>query len=298
MRLQDFVVLEDRGVLALSGADARDFLQGLISNDVGDLTPDHAIYAALLTPQGKYLFDFLLAQHGDEIWLDGDRQRLPELRQRLTMYRLRSKVTIEDRSDRLAVLALPAAPTALPSERGAAKGWHGGVLAIDPRLPELGARAWLPRDEVADAMAELGLAPAPSDDYERARLELGVPGTDDLVVQKSLLLESGFEELAGVAFDKGCFVGQELTARTKHRALVRKRLLPVQVEGPLPAPGTPLMLGEREAGEMRGGRDGRGIALVRLEMLGDGMPTLSAGESRVTPSWPGWIARPAPTPAN
>ena len=113
-------------------------------------------------------------------------------------------------------------------------------------------------------------------------------------MQRSLLLESNFVELSGVAFDKGCYVGQELTARTKYRALVRKRLLPVHVDGPLPVPGTPLMLVGREAGEMRSGLGERGIALVRLEALKDGMPVLEAGESRVTPEWPDWLGpRPA-----
>jgi folate-binding protein YgfZ len=293
MRLQGFVALDDRGVLAIGGDDARDFLQGLVSNDVTRLTPGHALYAALLTPQGKYLFDFMLVQHDQEIWLDTPRPRLAELLQRLTMYRLRAKVTLADRSDEIAVLALPAEATGLPAIAGAAEAWQGGVLAIDPRLAALGARAWLPRNRVEAAVGELSLPAEPPTAYEHLRLELGVPGEDDLVVQKSLLLESGFEELGGVAFDKGCFVGQELTARTKHRALVRKRLLPVRVEGALPAPGTPLMLGEREAGEMRGGADGLGMALLRLELIGDPPATLTAGASRVTPAWPAWIARDA-----
>jgi folate-binding protein YgfZ len=122
------------------------------------------------------------------------------------------------------------------------------------------------------------------------RWTLGVPEyPGDLVIQKSLLLESNFEELHGVSFDKGCFVGQELTARTKHRALVRKRLLPVRVSGPLPAPGTPLMLAGREAGEMRGGGGDRGMALIRLEALDSPMPELSTETSRIMPEWPSWL---------
>jgi hypothetical protein len=290
MKATGYVVLADRGVLAVSGADARDFLQGLISNDIRLLTPERAIYAAMLTPQGKYLFDFMLFAHDDEIWLDVEAARRQELIQRLTMYRLRAKVAIEDRSNAVTVVAILGKTVGLPAERGVAKTLADGVVAVDPRLAALGVRALLPTESVMQAMAGLDFDPLPADVYETARLAAGVPASSsDLVVQKSPLLESNFVELAGVAFDKGCYVGQELTARTKYRALVRKRLLPVHVDGPLPAPGTPLMLAGREAGEMRSGAGGRGMALVRLEALGADMPTLEAGESRVTPVWPAWL---------
>jgi folate-binding protein YgfZ len=292
MKATGYVVLEDRGVLAVAGADARRFLQGLISNDVGLLAPERAIYAALLTPQGKYLFDFILFEHEDEIWLDVEAARCRELVQRLTMYRLRAKVTIEDRSDALTVVAILGADVGLPDQRGVARALGDGVVAVDPRLAALGARAILPVAGVAPVMAELGASPLPTAAYEACRLGHGVPASSaDLVAQKSLLLESNFVELAGVAFDKGCYVGQELTARTKYRALVRKRLLPVRVDGPLPSPGTPLLLGGREAGEMRSAAGERGMALVRLEALADAMPVLEAGDSRVTPEWPAWLGQ-------
>lgn len=286
MKATGYVSLDDRGVLALGGADARGFLQGMVSNDVTLVGPERAIYAALLTPQGKYLFDFIIFEQDDELLLDVEAARRQELAQRLTMYRLRAKVTIEDRTDALAVVALPG----VGGERGTARPFAGGVVAVDPRLAELGSRAVLPRAGLVPAMAEHGLDALPAAAYEAHRLALGVPASStDLVVQKSLLLESNFVELAGVAFDKGCYVGQELTARTKYRALVRKRLLPVRVEGDLPEPGTPLMLQGREAGEMRSGLGGCGIALVRLEALEGGMPVLEAGDSRVTPQWPAWL---------
>ncbi len=111
------------------------------------------------------------------------------------------------------------------------------------------------------------------------------------MVEKSILLESGFEELNGFDFEKGCFIGQELTARTKYRALIRKRLMRVDVDGPLPAPGTPIMLGKRQAGEMRSGRDGTAIALIRLERLEEaGGEPLTAGEARIRPVKPAWAA--------
>ena len=284
MQATGYVILDDRGVLALAGPDARGLLQGLVSNDITALGPQRAIYAALLTPQGKYLFDFIMFEHDGEILLDVEAARRQELAQRLTMYRLRAKVTIEDRTEVLAVVAFPGAV----GERGEARPFAGGVAAVDPRLSDLGSRAVLPRAGLEAAMAGYDALPAAA--YEARRLDLGVPvSSSDLVVQKSLLLESNFVELAGVSFDKGCYVGQELTARTKYRALVRKRLLPVVVEGSLPAPGTPLMLAGREAGEMRSGLADKGMALVRLEALGETMPVLEAEGSRVTPQWPAWL---------
>lgn len=291
------VALADRAVIALAGPDARDFLQGLVSNDVRRLAPGRALYAALLTPQGKYLFDFILYEQDGEILLEVEAARAGELLQKLLMYRLRARVTVADRSDALAVATLlgpeVAARLGLPPERGAARPWRGGVVAIDPRLALLGARAVLPRDALP---GEAEWPRLPADAYERLRLSLGVPASSrDLVAQRSTLLESGFEELGGVSFDKGCFVGQELTARTKHRGLVRKRLLPVRIEGPCPAPGTPLLRDGHEAGEMRSSLGDRGMALVRLELAGapGGLPELEAGDSRIVPEWPPWLAPPA-----
>ena len=292
------VELQDRAVVALDGPDGRPFLQGIVSNDVQKLAPDRALYAALLTPQGKYLFDFILFEDGGEILLDAEAARLDELIQRLTMYRLRAKVEIRDRSEDLAVAALLGEGLAerlgLPAEPGAARRLDAGLVAIDPRLEALGARAILPRAELEHGAAGLdAFAPAPFELWERRRLELGVPASGrDLVVQKSTLLESNFEALNGVDFAKGCYVGQELTARTKYRALVRKRLLPVRLEGPCPPPGTPVLLGEQDAGEIRSGQDDRAIALMRLEVLEkwrrDG-GALHADGTRVIPEWPDWL---------
>jgi folate-binding protein YgfZ len=297
------VVLERRGVVRLGGADARKLLQGLVSNDVDRLATDRALYAALLTPQGKYLFDFLLHERGDAILLDGELERLPALIQRLTMYRLRAQVAMENASAELAVLAAfgadAAARLGLPTDAGAARVEGDVALAVDPRLAELGVRVVLPRGQVDEFMIKNGLVLAPFADYDRHRLELGVPdGSRDLVVEKSILLESGFEELNGVSFDKGCFVGQELTARTKHRGLIKKRLVPVRAEGPLPAPGTLVTRGGRDAGEMRSGADGGvelggiGLALLRLEQLTPGAAAngpLLAGEVALTPAPPIWL---------
>lgn len=292
-----YALLEERGLLAVSGAEARPFLQALISNDVDKVTPERAIYAALLTPQGKFLHDFFVAEVEGRLVLDCEGARLADLERRLTMYRLRAEVTIEDMSGEWRVAALigeaALAALGLMPEPGRAMSLSGGGVAFtDPRLATIGGRAILPGDGAAAALEGLGLAPREAADYDRARLAAGLPdGSRDMIVEKSTLLESGFDELRGVDFDKGCYVGQEITARVKYRGLVRKRLMPVAIEGPLPAPGTPIMAGEREAGELRSGRDGAAIALLRLdaiEQADQAGTALTAGEARVSPLKPDW----------
>jgi tRNA-modifying protein YgfZ len=291
-----YIVLADRGVLALRGADVRRFLQGLISNDIERIRPDQALYAALLTPQGKFLFDFFIVQQGEELLLETELARVGDLQRRLMMYRLRSKVEIEDVSEGFAVAALigEGVPLMLdlPARPGACRALGHGLAFVDPRLVLMGVRALLPAQDAALALAQLRLDETPRAAYERLRLSLGMPdGSRDLIVEKATLLESGFEELNGVDFGKGCFVGQELTARMKFRGLVRKRLLPVTFDGAAPAPGTIIRLGEREAGEMRSSSDGHGLALLRLEHVAkakeSGAP-LIAGGTEIVPVPPDW----------
>ena len=291
-----YAILEERGILAVSGADRREFLQGLISNDTRKLSPGRALYAAFLTPQGKYLHDFFLAEAGETILLDGEKARLSDLLRRLSLYKLRAKVSLADASERhLVAVAFgngAARKLGLPEERGSATEFSGGIAFVDPRLASLGARLILPRATGETALAAAGLARSDAADYDSLRLEAGVPdGSRDLPVEKAILLEAGFDELGGVDWEKGCYMGQELTARTKYRALIKKRLLPVRIEGSLPAPGTPVMLDGAEAGEIRSGRGDRALALLRLEAIEasekTGAPLTAAG-ARVTPIKPDW----------
>jgi folate-binding protein YgfZ len=297
------VELPERGVLAVAGEDARDFLQGLISNDVLRVGPGMAIHAALLTAQGRYLHDFFVAEIGGVLHLDCEAGRRDDLMKRLRLYKLRAKVTLEDLTARFAVFALPGASASaafgLAAEAGAAKAIDGGTAFVDPRHAAMGARAILPRDAAAGSLAKLGFAPGDRAGFEKLRLSLGLPdGSRDLVVEKSILLENGFDELNGVDWKKGCYVGQELTARTKYRGLIRKRLLPVRIEGPTPEPGAAIAFvnkeagADQEAGEMRSAADGMGLALLRLEFL-DRLAAeggaLTAGAARLTPTKPAWV---------
>jgi folate-binding protein YgfZ len=282
------VVLAHRTLLVVAGPERATFLQGLISNDIGKVTPERAIYASLLTAQGRFLHDFFIAQVGESYWLDVEAARRDDLKRRLTMYKLRSKVILEA-PDGCAVVALTgpdaAAAFGLADEAGRAAPLAGGVVFVDPRLAGLGLRAIVPADSVA-AIAAAGFAPGDAAAYDRARAALGVP-------DGALLLENGFDELNGVDWRKGCYVGQELTARMKYRALVAKRLMPVRIEGPPPEPGTAVMLGDKEAGEIRSVHGDVGLALMRLEQVAEAARdgrALVAGAATIVPQKPAWAA--------
>ena len=283
-----YAPLGSRGVLEVAGADRAAFLQGLVSNDVTKAGPGRAVFAALLTAQGKYLHDFFIIALDDRLYLDCEAARLADFKKRLNLYKLRSQVSLDDASGRFAVAASwgdgVLAKLGL-NDAGAAREFAGGVAYADPRLSGLGARFLIPRGREAE-IAKLGFARADDAAYDKHRLSLGVPdGSRDLEVEKSILLENGFEELNGVDFTKGCYMGQELTARTKYRALIKKRLLPVTVDGPLPAPGTSIMAGAEEVGEIRSGAGGVALAMLKLDALSG---PLTAGGAKLVPFKPDW----------
>lgn len=291
-----FARLENRGLLAVRGEDARTFLQGLISNDIRRVSGDRAIHAAFLTAQGKYLHDFFVVPLGDALMLDCEAARAADLARRLSLYRLRSEVSVEERTAEYIVAAVFGEKVdhafQLDGEAGAAA-FAGGVIYRDPRLAAAGMRAILPREGGEDALRRMGFEEAPFAAYDAHRLALCLPdGSRDMVVEKTILLEAGFDELNGVDWQKGCFLGQELTARTKYRGLIKRRLLPVRFDGPAPAPGTQVLLDGRDAGEMRSSAAGIGLALLRLESLAAtesrGAP-LMAGDTRLLAEKPSWM---------
>ena len=291
------VTLESRAVLAVAGADRRSFLQGLISNDVNKATQDHAVHAAFLTAQGRFLHEFFVVELGDRLLLDTEAARLDDLLKRLSAYRLRAKVTLTPLRDEFAVIAAFGAGCIeafrLAQVAGAAAPYLGGVAFVDPRLPELGVRALLPRAAIAE-LGSAGFSPASFTEYDAWRLSLGVPdGSRDLKIERALLLENGFDELNGVDWKKGCYVGQEVTARMKYRALVKRQLMLVRIDGPIPAPGTPITLNDTKAGEMRSALGDRGLALIhtdRLAELAEQGGEFIAGEARLKISTPAWRA--------
>ena len=296
------VLLEDRGVLAISGTDTRKFLQDIVSNDVTKVGPDRAVYASLLTAQGKFLHEFFMVEFdpggGTALVLDGERGRLGDLARRLTLYKMRAKVDLADLSDTWCVAALFGEGTLealdLDGGEGAARAFGGGAAFADPRLGALGVRAVLHRTGAKAALREAGFASGAPADYDLLRLSYGIPdGSRDILIEKSFPLEVGFDELHAIDYDKGCYIGQELTARTHHRGKIRKRLFRVDIDGPLPEPGTPVRHGEKEVGVMRSGLDGIGLALLRIEQVeaaAKAGEALSAGDARLTPVKPGWAS--------
>lgn len=296
------VILEHRGILRIGGADRRDFLQGIVSNDVQRVSPQNAVWAAFLTPQGKFLHEFFLAEvtgdGGGAFLVDCETARAADLAKRLNLYKLRSQVTLAEALEEFAVAALIGVDTLakldLPPERGRMRPFARGLAFVDPRLPELGARAILPKVGALQALTEAGFETGSLADYDALRIAAGVPdGSRDLEVEKSTLLESGFDELHGIDWDKGCYMGQELTARTKYRGLVKKRLVPVDIDGPAPAAGTAITRDGKESGVLRSVTDGRpngslGLALLRLDALEGGGAPLMAGTAKVTPRRPDW----------
>ena len=288
-----YTILEDRGILSISGEDSNTFLQGLVSNDVEKVTDEQAAYGALLTPQGKFLYDFFMARRYAAILVDSESARLDGLISKLKMYKLRSKVDLKNITDEVSVVALYGSDVLsrldLEPTPGSSRACNDGMFFTDPRVSDMGARAILPKNLAQSIIEELGFSKTSVDSYETLRISLGLPdGSRDMIVEKAILLENGFDELNGVDWNKGCFIGQELTARTKYRGLIKKRLIPVHFEAAPPPTGTPIMVGNKEAGEIRSVSDEYGLALIRLEHLENPKAIFLANGIRLTPQKPLW----------
>jgi hypothetical protein len=267
--MTNLALLPSRGVVEVAGDDRVGFLQGLVSNDVTQAAPGRAVWTGFLSPQGKWLSDFFVLAEGDRLLLDCPADHAVMLVAKLSRFRLRSKATVRDASADLAVGAAWGGTPDLPP---------GVIAAPDPRLPEAGWRILSPVPLPATA------APA---DWDAHRIALGLPDAGDLEPDRTLLLEAGFDELNGVSWSKGCFMGQELTARTRYRGLVKRRLVPVSVLGALPAPETPVYRDGQEVGTLRSGRGAAALAMLRLDALEAG--PLECGEALVTPRVPAWM---------
>lgn len=249
------ILLRDRGVIEVSGDDAAKFLHNLVTNDIASLKAGEARFAALLTPQGKILFDFVVFSLGEgRFLLDCPLSLAPELEKRLNTYKLRSKITVANRSDALETIVFPDA-TARPEVEAAA-------LAPDPRAEALGWRALAEKGKIA--------ATGPLEDYETRRIRAGVPqGGVDFAYSDAFPHEADMDVFAGLDFKKGCYVGQEVVSRMKHRNLVRKRVTPYRAAGGAPAPGQSIRAGEIEIGVTGSAVGDEGLALIRLDRLAD-----------------------------
>ena len=285
-------LLGDRGVVKVAGEDARKFLNGLLTTDIAKVTPQRASFAALLTPQGKIMVDMIVAEapaeDGGGFFIDCPRALSLTLTDRLNFYKLRAKVLVEDLSAVLGVLAI----------------WKGtreteyGLCYADPRLEALGMRCMLPPHLAADAAADLGAALVEASEYEAHRIALGAPrGGLDFQYSDAFPHEADMDQLNGVDFAKGCYVGQEVVSRVEHRGTARKRVVPVTFPDFGPEAGVPVRIGDMEVGTMGSSAGGRGLAMLRLDRIGEalaaGAPLMSGGIA-LTPVKPAWAQFPWP----
>ena len=273
----DPALLDDRAVIALTGPQAREFLQGLVTNDVGKLASGKGLYTALLSPQGKILFDFLVTEGDGALLVDVALGSRDALMKKLRMYRLRAKVEIEARDQLGVYVNLAGHPDNRPVPYA-----DRAVSFPDPRLPQLGVRS-------IGARAEMPANLPGARSYHEHRLALGVPEAGDFGSEKVFALDAGLEELHGVSFTKGCYIGQELTSRMKHRATTRKRILTITADAPLPQSGT-LSRGGAEIGEVLSVHGGTAFVLVRMDRLDDAAGAITLGEIAVALYRPSWLA--------
>ncbi len=278
------IPMQNRGILKITGSGKHEFLQGLITNNIYDLQEGRGLYSALLTPQGKFLHDFFVYEQEGVIYLTPEMTRLEELKNKLLMYKLGLDVYVEIGSG-LSVYAIFSSRINHPR------------VFPDPRLEALGFMAIL-SDEESDLFSKTNeLQLASFSQYDLFRTQLGIPdGSRDIRIDKGIILENGLDELHAISWTKGCYMGQELTARTKHRGLVRKRLLPVLIEGGPISWGEEIFSEGLSVGEMRSSIDNWGLALLRLESLGENKSFESQSGSKLTPHIPEWTNIEQPLP--
>src|SRR3954452_11070949 len=258
--------LPDRGVVKVAGEDARNFLNGLVTTDVGLVQPGLARFGALLTPQGKIVADFVITEapagHGGGFLLDCPRALAQSLADKLGFYKLRAKVAVENLSDSLGVLAAWDGEPAMKPD----------LAFADPRSDALGWRVLIP-EELKQKVADLiGADLIDSEAYEAHRIKSGAPrGGLDFMYGDAFPHETNMDRLHGVDFDKGCYVGQEVVSRMQHRGTARTRTIRVVLDGPSPEPGTAILAGDKPVGSMGSTAGDQGLALIRTDRVADAL---------------------------
>lgn len=289
-----FSQLENRGVLTVAGSDREPFLQGLISNDVSQAAQGKPVWAALLTPQGKYKHDFFVVSQGDRLLLECEGgERLMDLGRTLRRFILRSDVTLGIEGEFTTFVVWE---DELPgiSEDGVDV-FADGLAFADPRLSGMGFRILASANAARDSLIGAGLEEAEIDSWHAHRISLGVPdGSRDMDVEKSILLEAGFDELHGVDWVKGCYMGQELTARTKYRGLVKRRLVPVTVDGGTVQYGDDVTAGERVIGTVKSvsASGDNALTTLKLDAISGKAGAITVGGAVLTPKLPPWMSLP------
>ena len=282
-------LLPERGVVKVAGDDARHFLNGLATTDISKVAPGRARFGALLTPQGKIIVDFIvveaLPEDGSGFFLDCPKPLVQPLVEKLTFYRLRAKVTIEDLSANLGVMAYWG-DKAIGTES------DYGLSYGDPRLPGLGMRIIVPPELAAETAADLGAKLVEPDIYDAHRIALGVPrGGQDFTYLDAFPHEADMDQLAGVDFDKGCYVGQEVASRVEHRSTARSRVVPIVYDEGAPMQGMPVAVGDKYIGAVGSTANGHGLALLRLDKVAEALANsapMTAGGVPIRVRKPDW----------
>ena len=279
-------LLPDRGVVKVVGDDVRKFLNGLITSDMDKVKSGAARFAALLTPQGKVVADFIVAElepaEGGGFFLDCPRALAPTLVEKFNFYKLRAKIIVEDLSEVLGVMAFWDNPGL--SEYG--------LAYADPRWPALGTRVMLPPHLTEEAASDLAAELVAAEDYDAHRIALGIPrGGTDFMYGAIFPHEADMDQLGGIDFDKGCYVGQEVVSRVEHRATARTRLVPIAYDQFAPEDGLPVTAGEKQVGTLGSTANKRGIAMLRLDRVSDAIAAgtpLQAGGVTIRVVKPDW----------
>lgn len=276
--------LPDRGAVKVAGEDARNFLNGLVTTDLDRLKPGLGRFGALLTPQGKIIVDFLITEapagHGGGFLIDCPKALAESLATKLKFYKLRAKVTVENLSGDLGVLAAwDGQPAAQPD-----------LAFADPRQDGLGVRILIPENLKEKLSDLIGAELVDATEYEAHRIALGVPrGGLDFMYSDAFPHETNMDRLSGVDFDKGCYVGQEVVSRMQHRGTARTRSVKVLLDGPSPEAGATILAGDKPVGTIGSTSGGKGIALVRIDRVAD---ALDAGQPLTAGGLPLTLAEP------
>ena len=285
-------LLPDRSIVKFAGDDARAFLNSLFTANISTLTANESRYSALLTAQGKLIVDAFVfeapAEKGEGFYFDMPKSQLQTFLAKMKGYNLRKKYLVEDLSEKLGILAVwdgTAATTKYPCH-------------TDPRLAALGQRIMLPPGEAAAVAAEISAELVPQDAFEAHRIALGVPRGDlDFVYGDAFPHEADMDQLHGIDFKKGCFVGQEVVQRMERRNIARTRVVPVTFDGAAPSAGAEVTAAEKTVGTIGSTVDGRGLALLRLDRAEDALAAghpLKAGDVTLRLVKPDWVQFPFP----
>jgi len=289
----NMAILPDRGVISVSGEDATPFLHGIVTQNIETLKPGETTYSALLTPQGKVLFDFLILRRESGYLLDCARAQLGDLTRRLGFYKLRAKVEIADQSDQRAVAALWNAPERVTAPKD-------GVAFADPRTGALGWRLIAPEAALRETARARGWSLAEPADYDSHRVGLGVPeGGKDYDTSDVFAHDACIDQLNGLDFYKGCYVGQEVVSRMHHRGTARKRFVAVRGSN-LPEPGATVTAGSTSLGKLTSVAENSGLALIRIDRAGEALArgeAIKAGDTPVELVRPEWAAFDLSVPA-